>query len=92
MAEGKEGERERGYNRIVNNSHSKYTRSCYTNAGIISKLLLFYSCLLFYSASVGVTRTSILAMRISIYLPNQEPRYLRIVNDWHLDVITCVCH
>ena len=27
-------------------------------------------------ASVGVTRTSVLAMRISIYLPNQKPQDL----------------
>ena len=32
--------------------------------------------ILFNSASVGVTRMSVLAMRISIYLPNQEPRDL----------------
>ena len=35
----------------------------------------------FNSASVGVTRTSVLAMRISIYLPNQEPQDLMKISD-----------
>ena len=43
---------------IDTNPHSKYARSCYTNTG--KNIIILF-------ASVGVTRTSVLAMRINSY-------------------------
>ena len=59
------------YNLSYTNSHSKYAHSCYTNTGRINNII---TGIIIYSASVGVTRMNVLAMRIigSIHYPTKN--------------------